>query len=148
MSLWLAPWKTLQRSLFDEPADVAPLEQAPAALPEPQEPPAQARERLSGEIFKHPRAQRDVKLDGHLVAYEMRRARRRSIGFVVGPEGLTVSVPRWVGTRELDSALQEKRGWILRKLREQRERAQRLHSAKVDWRDGTGLPFLGDTVII
>ncbi|MGL6109757.1 MAG: M48 family metallopeptidase, partial [Rubrivivax sp.] len=46
------------------------------------------------------------------------------------------------------SALQEKRGWILRKLREQRERAQRLHSAKVDWRDGTGLPFLGDTVII
>jgi predicted metal-dependent hydrolase len=53
-----------------------------------------------------------------------------------------------VGATELDSALQEKRGWILRKLREQRERAQRLHAARVDWRDGTGLPFLGDTVII
>ena len=33
----------------------------------------------------------------HLVAYELRRARRRSIGFVVGAEGLAVSAPRWVG---------------------------------------------------
>jgi len=89
-----------------------------------------------------------VRLDGHLVAYEMRRARRRSIGFVVGPEGLSVSVPRWVGLKEVDSALQEKRGWILRKLREQRERALRLQSARIDWRDGTELPFLGEAVII
>ncbi len=117
------------------------------APPLPEAPPA-VRETLAGEVFKHPRAQRDVRLDGHLVAYEMRRARRRSIGFVVGAEGLTVSVPRWVGVKEVDSALQEKRGWILRKLREQRERALRLQSARVDWRDGTGLPFLGDTVII
>jgi predicted metal-dependent hydrolase len=135
MSRWTAPWTLLQRSLFDEsePPPAAPMAQ---------------REPLAGEVFKHPRAQRDVQLDGHLVAYEMRRARRRSIGFVVGPEGLSVSVPRWVGVNEVDSALQEKRGWILRKLREQRERALRLHTAKVDWRDGTGLPFLGDTVII
>jgi predicted metal-dependent hydrolase len=141
MSRWTAPWTLLQRSLFDEP------EPPPAAVVMPAAPVTQ-REVLSGEVFKHPRAQRDVHLDGHLVAYEMRRARRRSIGFVVGPEGLTVSVPRWVGARELDGALQEKRGWILRKLREQRERAQRLQSARVDWRDGSGLPFLGDTVII
>ena len=138
MSRWSAPLNLLQRSLFDEPepetAD-APATEAP-------------RELLSGEVFKHPRAQRDVRLDGHLVAYEMRRARRRSIGFVVGPEGLSVSVPRWVGVKEVDSALQDKRGWILRKLREQRERAARLQSARIDWRDGTELPFLGDTVIL
>ena len=129
------PWNLLQRSLFDEPQP-----EAPQPLP--------PRERLAGEIFRHPRAQRDVHLDGHLVAYEMRRARRRSIGFVVGPEGLTVSAPRWVGVKEVDSALQDKRGWILRKLREQRERAARLQSARVDWRDGTELPFLGETVIV
>jgi predicted metal-dependent hydrolase len=140
MSRWTAPWTLLQRSLFDDPLP-------PAAVVVPTAPMAQ-REVLSGEVFKHPRAQRDVHLDGHLVAYEMRRARRRSIGFVVGPEGLSVSVPRWVGVKEVDSALQEKRGWILRKLREQRERALRLHTARVDWRDGTGLPFLGDTLII
>ncbi|MFO1215429.1 MAG: SprT family zinc-dependent metalloprotease [Burkholderiaceae bacterium] len=117
-------------------------------MPSPSLPSPPPREPLAGEVFRHPRAQRDVRLDGHLVAYEMRRARRRSIGFVVGPEGLTVSAPRWVGVKEVDSALQDKRGWILRKLREQRERAARLQSARVDWRDGTELPFLGETVIV
>jgi predicted metal-dependent hydrolase len=152
MPRWSAPWKSLQRSLFDEPAGTAeetpPRPPTTHAVAAPPSLPAPAREALSGEVFQHPRAQRDVRLDGHLVAYEMRRARRRSIGFVVGAEGLSVSVPRWVGVKELDSALQEKRAWILRKLREQRERALRLQSARVDWRDGTGLPFLGDTVII
>lgn len=137
------PSKPLQRSLFDEAPDVppdAPQNAHPA--------PATAREALAGEVFRHPRAQRDVRLDGHLVAYEMRRARRRSIGFVIGPEGLSVSAPRWVGLKEVDSALQDKRGWILRKLREQRERAARLQSARIDWRDGTELPFLGEPVIV
>ncbi len=145
MSRWLAPWKTLQRSLFDEPPDAAPPPplDRPAAEPAPATVPP-----LCGESFRHPLAQRDVCLDGHLVAFELRRARRRSIGFVVGAEGLTVSAPRWVGVRELDSALQEKRGWILKKLREQRERATRLQASRIDWRDGTGLPFLGETVII
>ena len=129
------PCNPLQRSLFDEPQGEA------AGLSPP-------REAWAGEVFRHPRAQRDVRLDGHLVAYEMRRARRRSIGFVVGPDGLTVSAPRWVGLKDVDSALQDKRGWILRKLREQRERALRLQSARVDWRDGTELPFLGETVIV
>jgi len=151
MSRWTAPWTLLQRSLFDEPeplpAGLPAGLATPAAAIAPAAP-AAAREALVGETFRHPRAQRDVRLDGHLVAYEMRRARRRSIGFVVGPEGLSVSVPRWVGVLEVDSALQDKRAWILRKLREQRERAQRLQSARIDWRDGTELPFLGDTVIL
>ena len=149
MSSWLAPWKTLQRSLFDEPAEPEGEFPPVAAIDPVAAVPAQSlQESLSGEIFRHPRAQRDVRLDGHLVAYEMRRARRRSIGFVVGAEGLSVSVPRWVGTRELESALQEKRGWILRKLREQRERESRMAASRIDWRDGTGLPFLGETVIV
>lgn len=150
MSLWAAPWKQLQRSLFDEPEPppAAAVPAPPAPLAPPAAPTPAPREVLAGEVFRHPRAQRDVRLDGHMVAYEMRRARRRSIGFVVGPEGLTVSVPRWVSAREVDAALQEKRGWILRKLREQRERAERLQAARIDWRDGTGLPFLGETVIV
>jgi predicted metal-dependent hydrolase len=149
MSRWTTPWTLLQRSLFDEPEPL-PTEVPPSASAIAPALPAAtaAREALAGEVFRHPRAQRDVRLDGHLVGYEMRRARRRSIGFVVGPEGLSVSVPRWVGVREVDSALQDKRGWILRKLREQRERALRLQSARIDWRDGTELPFLGEPVIL
>jgi predicted metal-dependent hydrolase len=87
-------------------------------------------------------------LGSHRVAYELRRARRRSIGFVVGTEGLTVSAPRWVSVAEVEAALREKQAWILRKLHEQQDRAQRLAAAKVDWRDGTGIPFLGETVIL
>jgi predicted metal-dependent hydrolase len=87
-------------------------------------------------------------LAGHRVAFELRRARRRSIGFVVGTEGLSVSAPRWVGLPEIEAALREKAAWILRKLQEQRERGARLAQAKVDWREGGTIPFLGETVIL
>ena len=99
-------------------------------------------------VFAHPRAQRELLLAGHRVAFELRRARRRSIGFVVGGEGLTVSAPRWVGLAEIDRALHEKARWILDKLHQQRERARRLQAARVDWRDGVSLPFLGRSVVI
>ncbi|MCZ2290359.1 MAG: M48 family metallopeptidase [Burkholderiales bacterium] len=99
-------------------------------------------------IFLHPRAQREIRLGLHPVGYELRRARRRSIGFVVGPEGLSVSAPRWVGVGEIEAALHEKEGWILRKLHEQAERARRMQAARIEWRDGAQLPYLGEPVSI
>jgi predicted metal-dependent hydrolase len=98
--------------------------------------------------FHHPRAQREVRLGEHQVGYEFRRARRRSIGFVVSAEGLSVSAPRWVGVNEVEQALQSKAGWILRKLHEQQQRAERMQAQRVEWSDGSGLPFLGETVIL
>jgi len=67
---------------------------------------------------------------------------------VVGVDGLSVSAPRWVAVSEIEQALQAKSAWILRKLHEQQERAQRIQAAKVQWCDGTTLPFLGETVIV
>ncbi len=119
---------SMQLSLWDD---------APAAAAAPP-----ARE------FEHPQAARDIVLDGHRVAYALRRSRRRSIGFVVAAEGLSVSAPRWVGVADIESALREKAAWILRKLQEQRERAQRLASARIDWRSGCTLPFLGQTLTV
>jgi predicted metal-dependent hydrolase len=66
----------------------------------------------------------------------------------VGTEGLTVSAPRWVPLHEVDAAVREKQVWIVRKLDEARERQQRLESARVEWRDGAQLPFLGEQVIV
>jgi predicted metal-dependent hydrolase len=111
-------------------------------------PAAPALDGLAPATFRHPRASREARLNGHLVAFELRRAKRKSIGFVVGPEGLVVSAPRWVGLAEVESALQERARWVLAKLREQDERARRLATAKVEWRDGTTIPFLGETVIV
>lgn len=98
--------------------------------------------------FRHPQAEREVRLGEHRVGYALRRGRRRSIGFVVSPEGLAVNAPRWVSLQNIDAAVQAKAGWILRKLHEQRERARRVEAARIEWRDGTTLPFLGETVIL
>ena len=98
--------------------------------------------------LRHPQAQREVVLGGERVAYHLRRARRRSIGFVVGGEGLTVSAPRWVGVAEIEAALREKSAWILRKLVEQDERARRLAASRIDWREGAEIPFLGERVVL
>ena len=137
MSTGPADLSCRQLSLFDDAAPTTPTTPTPSLSVSP--PPTD---------FRHPRSQREIQLGAHRVAYELRRARRRSIGFVVGAEGLSVSAPRWVGVGEVESALREKAAWILRKLHEQRERGQRLAAARVDWRDGTAIPFLGETVIV
>ena len=103
---------------------------------------------LAPAVFRHPQADREIHLNHHLVSYALKRARRRSIGFMVGTEGLSVNAPKWLGIPDIESALHEKAPWILRKLQEQRERTQRVQAAKVDWRDGAGITFLGNTVTI
>jgi hypothetical protein len=83
-----------------------------------------------------------------VVAYAFARGRRKTIGFVVGPEGLVVRAPRWTTLGEVDAALREKAPWILRKLQETQERQLRQDSARIEWRDGTSLPLLGETVLV
>ena len=101
---------------------------------------------LAPVVFRHPRATRETLLGGVLVAYELRRSARRSIGFSVGPTGLAVSAPKSVALRDIDHALREKSAWILRKLQETRERQQRIEAASVAWQDGTVLPYLGGSL--
>lgn len=137
-----------QLSLFDSaPLDTdapAPTPAVPPARRSPAAPPPAA---LAPAMqWEHPRANRALALEGHHVAYELRRARRRSIGFSVGVDGLAVSAPRWVTVADIESALHERGGWILRKLLEQRERRARLEAARIEWRPGGQLPFLGRPV--
>ena len=103
---------------------------------------------LAPATFAHPRASRETLLDGIAVAYEFKRGKRRTIGFSVGADGLTVSAPKWVPLYEVDKAVFEKSAWIIKKLQETRERHDRLESARIEWKDGTTLPFLGEQVIV
>jgi predicted metal-dependent hydrolase len=82
------------------------------------------------------------------VGYEFRRSKRRTIGFSVSASGLAVSAPKWVPLHEIDKAVLEKSGWILKKLHQTRERHERFESARIDWKDGATLPFLGQPVIV
>jgi predicted metal-dependent hydrolase len=153
-----APVDSSQLALFDEaaPADVQASTPAQAAAPAPPRvvpapaatPSVPIADVLAPAVFRHPQADREIRLEAHVVGYALRRARRRSIGFIVGTEGLSVSAPKWVGIGDIEAALREKGAWILRKLAEQQERVQRQQAAKVDWRDGTAIPFLGETVIV
>lgn len=94
-------------------------------------------------VFRHPLARREVRLGHALVGYALARARRRTIGFTVGAEGLAVRAPNHVSLSAIDAALQEKAGWILRKLVETRERAGRQEAARIVWCDGVLLPLVG-----
>ncbi|MDO8280988.1 MAG: SprT family zinc-dependent metalloprotease [Burkholderiaceae bacterium] len=124
----------LTLDLFDRPPVAAPAEpldrvMVPAA-------------------FSHPRANRQASLGNSVVGYEFKRGKRRTIGFVVGPDGLVVSAPRWVPLYEVEAALREKSAWILSKLDEARQRGERMASARIEWKEGATLPFLGETVIL
>ena len=121
----------LQRGLFDDDYR-SPVVATPAAT----------------DLSRHPRATRELVVQGRRVAFLLKRSRRRSIGFVVGAEGLAVSAPKWVALREIDAAVREKGGWILAKLAEQHERAARLDAARIVWGDGAELMFLGQPIRI
>ena len=103
---------------------------------------------LTPAVFRHPQAAGEIHLDQHVVAYALKRVRRRSIGFIVGLDGLSVNAPKWVGVGDIETALRAKGPWILRKLHEQRQRQQRLQASKVEWREGTSIPFLGDALVV
>jgi len=120
----------LQRGLFDDAEEPLPeIEVAPAADP-----------------ARHPRANRELLLDGRRVGFLLKRSRRRSIGFAVGADGLAVSAPKWVALRDIDAAVREKQGWILAKLEEQRRREKAAAAGRIVWGDGATVQYLGAPV--
>ena len=94
-------------------------------------------------VFAHPQATRSLRLQGVQVAFSVVRARRRSIGMRIGPDGLSVRAPRWTSLPEIDQVLQARAEWIVRKLHESRERHTHLQQTRIDWCDGAVFPYLG-----
>ena len=98
--------------------------------------------------FRHPRANREAVLGDSVVAFEFRRGKRRNIGFMVGPEGLTVSAPKWVPLYEIDAAVKSKEPWILKKLGDARMtccQRQKLSQIITSLHPFTLLALRGDT---
>jgi predicted metal-dependent hydrolase len=114
---------------FDEPAPPS----APAAAPIP----ASRPDPVSGE------RRRQILLAGEPTAYRLRRGKRRTIGFQIDDNGLTVSAPRWVTLRDIEAAIVEKERWIRSKLVEWREFKARRKLPEVRWTCGGSLPYLG-----
>lgn len=121
--------------LFDTEPHSVPA--APAA-------PAQTLTEALGPVqFAHPQANRVVAFQGVQIAYAFARAKRKSIGFSVGPDGLVVRAPKWVSLKEVEAALHEKSAWILRKLNESQQRHHLNAHNRIEWQDGAVLLYLG-----
>jgi predicted metal-dependent hydrolase len=122
------------------PPEPAPTLRVPGLVKSPA--PSSSAAPLSDEVaIAHPRANRETVLEGMRVAYLFQRVRRRSIGFVVGPDGLEVRAPKWVTLKEVELGLQERGEWVLRKWAELQERQKNIR--QIEWREGASLDYLG-----
>lgn len=86
---------------------------------------------------------RQILIQDQVLEYELRRSKRRSIGFLIADEGLRITAPRWVTLADIEKAIREKQHWIISKLHEKRERTSQRMQATMHWEDGARLPYLG-----
>ena len=122
-----------------------PSEPPPAATPT-DAPPLRVLPKPHTAGFTHPNANRHAVLHGMTVSFLFERSRRRSIGFLVGAEGLVVRAPSWVTLREVDAAVQEKGAWIVAKLQQFKQRQTEQFQKAIQWTHGSDVPFLGGMV--
>ena len=91
---------------------------------------------------------RVVRHGEHEVGFVLMQSRRRTIGFVVGDEGLRVTAPGWVPLRQVDAAVVEKLPWILGKLKDFQARRERLAMSHTRWQPGGEVPYLGCRIVL
>lgn len=61
-------------------------------------------------------------LGGQKIAYTLTRSRRRSIGLQINQQGLRISAPLHTPLSYIDTVLQQKAGWITKKLTQWQEK--------------------------
>ncbi|QEI09482.1 M48 family metallopeptidase [Pigmentiphaga aceris] len=83
-----------------------------------------------------------------MIGFVLLRSKRRSIGFMIGDEGLRVTAPRWVTLGDIDAAVTEKSAWILSKLQVWRERRDKIALGGTRWEDGGEFPYLGKRLVL
>jgi hypothetical protein len=86
-----------------------------------------------------------IQLAGRAVAFTLRRSDRRTIGFSIGRDGLSVSAPRRVSEGEIRRALESKSGWILSKLEAWEARPA---PRELVLESGASLPWLGGDLVL
>jgi len=91
---------------------------------------------------------RRIVLSGDPCNYQLRRARRRTIGFQIDDRGLTVSAPRWVSLRDIEAAIVEKERWIRSRLEQWRSWRAKRRLPQVHFAEGGKLPYLGSELTL
>ena len=79
---------------------------------------------------------------GETISYLLERRPRRTVGLKITENGLVVHAPKRIFEFQLNQILQEKAGWILKKL--QAREANQIE--KLQWVDGEHLLYLGQDI--
>lgn len=129
------------------PAPLTPVARQKTKKQQPVPPPHAVPVPSQTVVFsRHPLAGQQTRLQGHLVDYELRRSRRRTITFSVSPKGLSVRAPSGMALATIEDAVQEKSRWIVSKIGGMQQRQERIASQRVIWQDGAQLAYLGQTL--
>lgn len=100
------------------------------------------RTHLNNRVIIEMGSRSSIVISGKEILYTLKiSTRRRTIGLRVDEHGLTVRVPRRVPQHTVESLLQDKSGWITRKLGEWQDRP-----TAIDWQDGATLQYLGQDI--
>lgn len=83
----------------------------------------------------HPQATHSIRLNDQLVAYQLIRSARRTVGFMVGADGLRVRAGPRVSLREIERLLHERADWILKHWQQQRRKSE-AQTPEI-WADGS-----------
>lgn len=87
----------------------------------------------------------EQRLQGPGFEYRLRRSsRRRTIGISVSPKGVTVAAPTGTPEAVITGFVQQKQGWVLRKLAMFQQREQDIPDPQ--YHQGERLPLLGESL--
>jgi predicted metal-dependent hydrolase len=87
---------------------------------------------------------RQILLGDVVLEYTLRRSKRRSIGLLIGDDGLRITAPRWVTLADIEQAIIEKQEWILKHLRAKREQQSQKQATQLRFEEGASIALLGD----
>ena len=93
-------------------------------------------------------AKRHVQCSQSFIAYTLKRAKRKTFGFLIDDAGLTISVPKWVTIAQIEDAIREREPWIARKTVEWREHVEKREKLKIHWQRNTPVPLMGENLVI
>jgi len=93
-----------------------------------------------GDRKAHTREVRRVTLNGKEVSFTIKRRRCRAIGIKIDCDGLTVSVPLRESLGWVESVLQDRANWVLKKLDEW----ENEESVRLVWEESEIFPLLGE----
>ncbi len=92
----------------------------------------------------HPTEVRSIELPWGLCSYILKRSKRRSVGFLIGDQGLQISAPLRLSITELNSIIAGKSSWIEQRLKQWETRSRQTISLSSLLHEGKPIPVRGE----